>query len=194
MQLRNKSVLLLTLSYAAIGYFQYLFFYWIHYYFVRILGMSEEASGYYAGLPPLTMAFCMPIGGWLSDRTRSRRALVPMCGMLLGAVLLGCGVIAKTPFWIVFWFSLAMGAVGMAEGAFWSSIVEAGGNAGGTAAAIMNTGGNAGGLLAPVVTPVVSKMFGWPVGIALGGLVCLGGALCWIGIRPGREVHENVEH
>src|SRR2546422_720176 len=153
--LRNRSVWLLTFSYASIGYFQYLFFYWIHHYFVKILGMSEEASRYYAGLPPLTMAICMPIGGWLSDRLPPR-ALVPMCGMVLGALLLGCGVLAKTPFWIVFWFSLAMGAVGAAEGAFWSTVVEVGRSAGGTAAAIMNTGGNAGGMLAPYLTPLVS--------------------------------------
>jgi len=184
--LRNRSVWLLTFSYASIGYFQYLFFYWIHHYFVKILGMSEEASRYYAGLPPLTMAICMPIGGWLSDRLPPR-ALVPMCGMVLGALLLGCGVLAKTPFWIVFWFSLAMGAVGAAEGAFWSTVVEVGRSAGGTAAAIMNTGGNAGGMLAPYLTPLVSETLGWPVGISLGGVVCLAGALCWIGIRSERN-------
>jgi MFS family permease len=182
----NQSVWLLTLSYAAIGYFQYLFFYWMHYYFDDVLHLGKDASLYYAGIPPLTMAFCMPIGGWLSDRS-ARRSLVPMAGMALGALLLGCGVLAKAPFWIVFWFSLALGAVGAAEGAFWSTIVEAGGRFGGTAAAIMNTGGNGGGLLAPVVTPWVSASFGWPIGIALGGIVCFTGAICWIGIRPERK-------
>lgn len=186
--LRNRSLLLLTLSYAAIGYFQYLFFYWMHYYFVDVLHLGEQASRYYAGLPPLTMAICMPVGGWLSDRLRPNRALVPICGMIAGALLLGCGVLAKTPFWIVFWFSLALGAVGAAEAAFWSTIVEVGQPFGGAAAAIMNTGGNGGGMLAPYLTPLVSKALGWPVGIGLGGLVCLAGAMCWIGIR--RSEHE----
>jgi MFS family permease len=185
--LGNRRLLLLTFSYAAIGYFQYLFFYWMHFYFVDVLRLDANDSGYYAGLPPLTMAFCMPIGGWLSDRFRARPAVVPMFGMLLGAALLGCGVLAKTPFWIVFWFSLALGAVGAAEAAFWSTVVTVGGPFGGTAAAIMNTGGNGGGMLAPFLTPVVSKEFGWPIGIALGGLICLAGALCWIGIKPKHE-------
>jgi MFS family permease len=189
--LRNRNIWFLTLSYAAIGYFQYLFFYWMHYYFDDVLHLGKEASLYYAGIPPLTMALCMPIGGWLSDRS-ARRFIVPMGGMILGAVLLGCGVLAKTPFWIVFWFSLALGAVGAAEAAFWSSIVEAGGTFGGTAAAIMNTGGNAGGMLAPVITPLVSKTFGWPIGIALGGLVCLAGAMCWIRIRSNDERTVNT--
>jgi MFS family permease len=189
--LRNRSLWLLTLSYAAIGYFQYLFFYWMHYYFVDVLHLGDEASRYYAGLPPLTMAICMPIGGWLSDRLRPNRALVPICGMVAGALLLGCGVFAKTPFWIVFWFSLALGAVGAAEAAFWSTIVEVGQPFGGAAAAIMNTGGNGGGMLAPVVTPYVSKWFGWPVGIALGGLVCLAGAMCWIGIKQREHAFQT---
>jgi len=158
----------------------------MHYYFDDVLKLGKEASLYYAGIPPLVMAVCMPIGGWLSDRS-SRRSVVPMAGMVLGALLLGCGVLAKTPFWIVFWFSLALGAVGTAEGAFWSTIVEAGGSFGGTAAAIMNTGGNGGGMLAPVVTPWISERFGWQVGIALGGAVCLAGAMCWIGIRSERK-------
>jgi len=191
--LRNRNVWVLTLSYAAIGYFQYLFFYWMHYYFVDVLHLEKEASGYYAALPPLTMAICMPIGGWLSDRLQPNRALVPICGMVAGALLLGCGVFAKTPFWIVFWFSLALGAVGAAEAAFWSTIVEVGQPYGGAAAAIMNTGGNGGGMLAPYLTPLVSKAFGWPIGIALGGLVCLAGAMCWIGIS--RREHEfQVSH
>jgi len=186
--LRSRSLWLLTLSYAAIGYFQYLFFYWMHYYFDDVLHLGNEASRYYAGIPPLTMAFFMPLGGWLSDRLRPRRALVPFCGMVLGALLLGGGVMAKTPFWIVFWFSLALGCVGAAEGAFWTAAAETGG---GTGAAIMNTGGNGGGMLAPWLTPVVSQAFGWPVGIALGGVICFAGAICWFGINPKKECVSN---
>ena len=51
----------------------------------------------------------------------------------------------------------------------------------------MNTGGNGGGMLAPVVTPWVSSVFGWPAGIAIGGIVCVLGAICWLGINPSRE-------
>jgi MFS family permease len=188
--LKNRSVILLMVSYAAIGYFQYLFFYWMHYYFDEILHLGKSASRYYAGIPPLAMAIGMPLGGWLSDRLQSvlgyrwGRAVVPLGGMIAGAVLLGFGVAAKQPVWIVTWFSLALGVVGACEGSFWSTAVEVGGRLGGTAAAIINTGGNAGGLLAPVVTPWVSKHFHWQLGIGLGGLVCLLGALCWFWIDP----------
>jgi ACS family D-galactonate transporter-like MFS transporter len=191
--LRNRKVLLLTLSYAAIGYFQYLFFYWMHYYFRDILHFGEQASRYYASIPTLTMALCMPLGGWLADKFRSKRTLIPLYGMAFGGLLLIVSLFPKTPFSVLLFLSLALGAVGAAEGAFWSTIVEVGGGFGGTAAAIMNTGGNGGGMLAPYVTPLVSKAFGWPIGIALGGIICLAGALCWIGIKP-RENEFQTGH
>lgn len=184
-----RSLFFLTLSYAAIGYFQYLFFYWMHFYFDDVLKVGADRSKVFAGIPPLAMAVCMPIGGWLSARSERRfggyvgRALVPATGMLLSAVLLAIGVFAKQPGWIVFWFSLALGAAGLSEAAFWTTAVELGGARGALAAAICNTGGNAGGALAPYFTPLLSERFGWPVGIGVGGVVCLLGAACWLGIR-----------
>lgn len=48
---RHKNLILLTLSYAAVGYFQYLFFYWIHYYFETVLQLGSDASRKYATYP-----------------------------------------------------------------------------------------------------------------------------------------------
>src|SRR5947207_14209812 len=68
--LRNRSLMLLTLSYAAVGYFQYLFFYWMHYYFDEVVHMGKTESRYYSGMPTLAMAVCMPLGGWLTDKAQ----------------------------------------------------------------------------------------------------------------------------
>ena len=193
--LANRSLMLLTLSYAAVGYFQYLFFYWMHYYFDKVLALGDTTSRYYASIPPLAMALTMPMGGWISDRMqralgfRLGRIAVPATGMMLSALLLGLGVLAKQPAWIVVWFTLALGAIGASEGSFWSTAVELGGRKGGTAAAICNTGGNVGGMLAPWFTPLLSKEFGWPWGIGAGGLICLLGALCWFWIQPREETN-----
>jgi MFS family permease len=196
--LKNRSLLLLTLSYGAIGYFQYLFFYWMHYYFDEVLHLGKSASQFYAGIPPLAMAFGMPLGGWLSDQLqrslglRWGRAIVPIVGMIVGALLLGLGIGAKQPAWIIVWFSLALGVVGACEGSFWSTAVELGGPLGGTAAAIVNTGGNGGGLLAPYLTPLVSTKFGWPLGLSLGGIISFLGALCWFWIDPAEQKKEST--
>jgi MFS family permease len=191
--LGNRSLVLLTFSYAAIGYFEYLFFFWMHYYFDEVLRLGKSESRLYATLLYLAMAAGMVFGGWLSDRLlrmwgqRPGRAAVVVGGMLAGAALLYLGVLAREPGWIVAWFALALAAVGATEGPFWATAIDLGGRRGGTSAGIFNTGGNAGGTLAPIVTPLVSEHFGWQWGIGLGSLVCLAGACLWCGIDPGRR-------
>jgi MFS family permease len=190
--LRHRSLMLLTLVYAAIGYFQYMFFYWMNYYFESVLQLPEQESHYYAAIPPLAMAVGMPLGGWLSDQLEHRgkatwlRKVVPMAGMAAGAALLIAGVFAQEPEWIVTWFALALGAVGMAEGPSWATAIELGGRRGGSSAAIFNTGGNAGGILAPIITPVVGQLLGWGYAVALGALICVAGLVLWIWIEPGK--------
>ncbi len=188
--LGNRSLLLVTLSYAAVGYFQYLFVYWMQYYFDKVLHLGETASKYYAGILQVALALGMPLGGWLSGRladtlgVRRGRAFVSGGGMFASAVLLGLGVLAREPGWIVAWFALAHAAIGASDGPFWATAVDLGGSKGGTAAAICNTGGNVGGMLAPVMTPWISGHLGWPWGIGLGGVICFLGALCWCWIDP----------
>lgn len=198
---RHRSLILLTISYGTVGYFQYLFFYWMHYYFESVLKLGADDSRFYATIPPLAMALGMPLGGWLSDRIQSlfgwrvARAGQVFTAMTVSAGLLWLGVRVTEPFWIVTWLSLALGVLGMAEGPFWVTAVEVGGRRGGLSAAIFNTGGNAGGILAPVVTPWISDSlgYGWQTGLSLGSFVCLFGAACWIWITPGQTDDHRVE-
>jgi MFS family permease len=186
--LRSRSLWLLTLSYAAIGYFQYLFFYWMHYYFDHVLKWGTQESRNAAAAPVFAMALTMPLGGWLSQRFETRygwragRVFLASAGMLGAVVFLVIGVAADS--WKVAWFTLALGSLGLSEAAFWQTAVELGGKRGGTAAAVMNTGGNGIGLLAPIVTPWVAGQHGWKAGITLGAAVCFVGAVCWLWIFP----------
>jgi MFS family permease len=194
--LRNRSLLFLTASYAAVGYFEYLFFFWMDHYFQKQLELPNQQRRSYSAIVLLATAVGMALGGWLSDRLvqaygyRWGRALVPVGGMLASGGMLCLGLQATEPIWIVVCFSLALGAVGATEGPFWMTAVELGSGRGGTAAGILNTGGNAGGLLAPVVTPWVAKRFGWPLAISLASAVCLIGAMLWLWIDPRERVEE----
>jgi MFS family permease len=198
--LRNRSLVLLTISYGAIGYFEYLFYFWMHYYFDDILKVGKSESRLYSTILSLSMAAGMLLGGWLSDRIaqgrghRFARTTVVVGGMLLGAMLLFGGVLSSSVGWIVICFALAMAAVGATEGPSWATAIELGRKHGATAAGIFNTGGNAGGVVAPIITPLVSNYLGWGAGIALGGVVCLAGATLWWWIDPtgGREVPKLV--
>jgi len=198
---RHKNLILLTVSYAAVGYFQYLFFYWIHYYFREQLKLGDEASRFYAGIPPLAMAVCMPLGGWLSDRLQSAfgwrvaRSGLGFVSMAASGVLLWFGVGETEPVALVAWLACALGILGIVEGPFWATAVEVGGARGGSSAAIFNTGGNLGGLIAPVATPFLSSTlgFGWENAISVASIVALVGACCWLAIDEGEPIGETAK-
>jgi MFS family permease len=199
--LRHRSLLLLTLSYAAIGYFEYLFYFWMHFYLEDVLHLPKNSSRLYSTILFLAMAAGMLAGGWLSELltatwgTRRARATVVVGGMLVGAVFLGLGIMARDPLMVVTCFAVALAAGGATEGPFWATAIDLGKQHGGTSAGIFNTGGNAGGMLAPALTPLVSKYLGWPWAVALGSIVCLAGAALWLWIdpRPHREDAESSQ-
>ncbi len=188
--LRNRSLILLTVSYGLLGYIEYLFFYWMEYYFEKVLHLDKETGRLASTICTLTMGAGMFAGGWLADRLQARwgrrrgRKLVPAGGMALGAGLLLLGLAFSDPIWIVLCSALALAAVGASEGPFWTMAVELGGARGGTAAGILNTGGNAVGLLAPVLTPLIGASFGWHWAIAPGILAGVVGAVLWAWIVP----------
>ena len=195
--LLTPSLWLLTLSYAAVGYFQYLFFYWSEYYFKDVLRLSVGQSRTNTTILILALGIGMPIGGWLAGRAqrqftgRAGWRLVPGVAMVLSALFLFAGLAARDPIWIVILFGFAMFALGASESSFWQAAIELGGRRGGMAAAIVNTGGNGIGLLAPLLTPVISAYVGWKWGIAIGGFVGILGALCWCGIDPTRTASNS---
>jgi MFS family permease len=204
--LRNRNLVLLTLSYAAVGYVEYLFFFWAQYYFKDVLHLTKEASRTNSMILTLALAIGMIGGGWLADRLRptatSRwsRTAVPMVGLAASGGFLLVGVRCENVPAMVAFLSLALVAVGAAEAPTWTLAVELGGQHGGTAAAICNTSGNAIGLIAPILTPAVaawittqfavSKRIGWQWAITLGSAIALVGALLWFFIVPGRRSEE----
>jgi MFS family permease len=187
-RLLGASLLYLTLSYATVNYFQYLFFYWAQYYFEKVLQLSKEAARQDTTWLGVAMGTGMMVGGWLSDWAtahlgpRRGLALVPVGGLVLGALVTALGAFSREPGVVRACFVTAMAAVGTAEAAYWVTAVRLGGTRGGTAAGILNTGGNVGGLLAPIVTPWVGLFFGWQAGPGLASVACIAGAALWAGV------------
>jgi len=200
----NNTLWLLTLSYAAYGYFQYLFFYWLGYYFKEILEIPPVQARWATTWIMLTMGVGMAVGGRLTDvagnwlgTVRGRRTIV-ITGMGLGAVfglagvnstfivsrLAALGIEAEAFVCISVCLALSMAAVGMCEGVFWTTATDIGGRSGGLAGAFMNTGGNIGGLISPVLTPIVAERFGWPIAIGLACAISAVGGLTWLLITP----------
>jgi MFS family permease len=191
---RNRSLVLLTLSYGAYSYVQYLFFYWIEYYFGRVLKLPTEASREATFTITMAMAVGMAVGGWTADRLcgrlghRAGRRLVAFTGMGLCAGLSLLGVLTTDPQRIVWCFSLAFGVLGACEAIFWTTAAGLEPRNGGLACALLNTGGNGVGMLAPLLTPVIGREFGWDAAIVVASAVCAVGAALWLGIDPdGRK-------
>jgi MFS transporter, ACS family, D-galactonate transporter len=199
--LRRRSVVCVTLSYTAYGYFQYLFFYWIEYYFETIQGQGRGVSRGYSTMITLAMGAGMVCGGWLTDRVprsfsrRVRMLLMPTIGMIASGLVFEMGVVAPHPQATLVAFVIAAALLGMCEAGFWTTVVELGGPYGGTAAGLMNTGGNAGGFLSPLLTPYFSVYFatrygtnaGWRLSLAIAGAVVIAGAVLWWGINPTED-------
>src|SRR5262245_29439702 len=112
--LRNRNLVLLTLSYAAVGYVEYLFFFWAQYYFKDVLDLSKEDSRTYSMILNLALAGGMIAGGWLADRLRRasvsrwRRSVVPMVGLGASGVFLLNGVRCENVDVMVAFLSLAL--------------------------------------------------------------------------------------
>jgi MFS transporter, ACS family, D-galactonate transporter len=187
----NRSLVLLTLSYGAIGYVQYLFFYWVEYYFGNVLNLSPDESREAAFTITLAMAVGMAAGGWVSDKLS--RSIGPrwgyrtmaLFGMASGAMFSWFGIATSDPRQVVFWFSLSLGALGLCEGIFWTTAPTLAKRSGGLACALVNTGGNGVGMLAPVVTPWLADRYGWESAIIVACSVCAIGGVLWLGISPG---------
>ncbi len=196
----RPSVICIALSYAAYGYFQYLFFYWIEYYFVQIQHQGVAVARGYSTMITLGMGAGMIGGGWLADRVprsfspRTRRALVPVIGMIASGSVFELGLLATSAQDTLVAFVVAAALLGLCEAGFWTTVVELGGPFGGTAAGLMNTGGNAGGTLSPYLTPLFSTFFvthygddvGWRLSLAIAGAIVVAGAALWWGVIPSK--------
>jgi ACS family glucarate transporter-like MFS transporter len=197
--LRNRSLVLLTISYAAIGYFEYLFFFWTQHYFKEVRHVDVETSRLYSLITNLSMAAGMILGGGLTAvlvrrfGARLGLVIVPIVGMLAGAVFLLIAIQAKEADGMVFWLCLANAAVGSTEAPQWTIAIELGGRHGATAAGIFNTGGNLGGALAPYGTPFIKDMFrgSWNASIIASSVILLLGLSLWLWIDPRERVPES---
>ncbi|WP_165223437.1 MFS transporter [Aquisphaera insulae] len=198
--LRRRGVICITISYLAFCYFQYLFFYWMEYYFETIQGLSRESARNDSTMITLVMGVGMIAGGWLSDRAprslspRARRALVPVVGMLGSGIAFEFGLFAPGPTATLAAFAVAAAFTGACEAAFWTTAVELGAPLGGTAAGLMNMGGNLGGMISPALTPLLGSLFatasdpdsGWRTSLAIAGGIVVAGAALWLGIDPSQ--------
>jgi MFS family permease len=193
--LYRRELWLISLSYTAFGYFQYLFFYWMDYYLKDVLHVAKVNARNDSFWITLAQGAGMMLGGLCTDTicrwigvARGRRVIV-MTGMGMGAVGALVAVSVQSELHVVLALAVSMGALGMCEAVFWTTATDIGGRNRGLVAAVMNTFGNAGGLVSPTLTPALAQSsLGWPGAITVAcAIVAAGGFVwCWITPLPGR--------
>ncbi len=188
----DRNLMLLTYAYGALGYFQYIFFYWMYYYFGQVLHLGENVSARYTAIMFLVEGAIMPLGGLVSDRLARAygpqfgRRWVPMAGLTLGAVFTCAGTVSAGLI-AVACFSLAFGLAACCEGPFWATVTEMAGDHVGSASSILNTGAQVGGFFAPVLTPMIASRFGWSWGLYAGVAVVSSGIVALYFVKMGRD-------
>lgn len=188
--LRSRNVLLLSVGYLSVGYFEYIFFFWIYYYFGQIRHLSAPDASAYTTAIFLAWVVMSPLGGHFSDvlskqfGARWGRPIVPVFGILSGAVLLAVGTRLSNSLAVGATLALSFGLASSSDGAFWRAAIEAGGESAGAACGIMNTGSNIGGFIAPTLTPLIASFAGWSAALNFGCATAAAGVCIWFFLRP----------
>ncbi len=192
--LTDRNLVLLTIGYFAVDYFEYIFYYWIYYYLGTIRRLGAEESAGYTSMLFLTWVVVTPIGGWISDRMVARFGrrqglrIVGISGLVLSAALMFAGINAEATGVAVACMSLALGLASCSDVAYWAAAIEVGGKQVGAACGMMNSGGNIGGFLAPIMTPYIASFFGWTWGLYFGCIVVLIGVVVWFFIDAEKVI------
>jgi MFS family permease len=197
--LTNRDLMLLTAGYFTVNYFEYIFFFWLYYYFGQIRHMGENQSAIYTTLMWISWVIMTPVGGWISDRLMPRcgrngaRRLVIVTGLTLSVILVYIGTNVTGTFATVALLCLSLGFASSSDGPYWAAAIDAGGRHSGVAGGIFNMGGNLGGLIAPALTPWIAARAGWSWGLYAGALIVLAGVAVWFFIEGTPPVRAGVE-
>ncbi|MDE0127876.1 MAG: MFS transporter [Bryobacterales bacterium] len=191
--LRSRSLLLLTVAYFCVCYFEYIFFFWLYYYLGQIRGLPAEETGVATTIVFLAWAVMSPLGGWASDRLVARlgpktgRRIIPVACLALSGACLCIGINLANPVAAVALLALSFGLAACSDGPFWAAAVDIGGPHAGACCGFLNAGGNVGGV-APLVTPWIANRTSWSAGLYFAVLVLYSGVGVWFLIDPSKPL------
>lgn len=187
--LKNRNILLLTLSYACMSFLFYEVFNWFVYYLVEIREFDMRTAGYVTSSQWLAGAAGAALGGWFCDRLCARIGIrwgirwPIIIGLLGSAVFLIAGAFHSNPMIAVAMLGLCFLFNQLTDGAYWAASIAIGGDSSGTAGGILNTGSNTIGVLSAVLVPWLAHAFGWDFALASGAIFALVGALLLLFVR-----------
>jgi MFS transporter, ACS family, glucarate transporter len=187
--LKNRNVLILSLSYFLDSYVLFIFVFWLFKYLVDVRKFSLIGGGWATSAPFVVASVALPYFGYLSDRLCGRlgilqsRRLVAMGCLTSSALLLFAGAGASNAALALAAISLSVGFLFSTEGQYWATIIGLGGPNAGAASGLMNMAGNLGGVVSTAAMPLLVHYLGWTGALASGSALALVGAALWLAIR-----------
>jgi MFS transporter, ACS family, glucarate transporter len=191
--LRDRNVLLITLSYTCMNYVFYLLQVWCFLYLVQERHFSILESGWLAMAPPLGAALGCGIGGKLGDVCYLRYGArwgyrwVPLIGLPLGGVLLIAAVQASNAYWAVAALTAAYAAVELLEGPSWAAMLQVAQADSMAATGVLNTGGNIAGVIGIPLVGYLSGHGMWTAAFVIGALFAVLSGVLWLWIDADRR-------
>lgn len=195
--LKNRDILLLTLSYFCMNYVFYLFFNWFFYYLVDVRGFSAGDAGILSAGQWILGALGATAGGFICDALIRRTGLRPgprwlaVPSLVLCAVFLLAGANSASTTLTVTFLCICFGCTQLTEAAYWSTAISVAGRHASAAGGVMNTGGNVVGFVGGMLVPLIAKGWGWTVAVSSGAVFALLGAGLWMIIRGDRSMEED---
>jgi ACS family glucarate transporter-like MFS transporter len=191
---RNKSILVLTLSYFCFGYIAWMFFAWFYIYLAQERGLDLKSSALYSMLPFMAMTIGCLLGGVVSDSIVRRhglrlgRCLVPGVALASTAALLVLGSRAHGMRFAGITLACGAGALYLSQSAFWAVAADVAGEYAGVVSGMMNMGAQTGSACTASLTPWIAAHFGWEKSFGTAAALAVVGALAWIAIHPSRTL------
>ena len=194
--LKNRQVLLLTISYFCMNYIFYLIFNWFFIYLVNVRHVPEHQAGYLTASQYVVGSVGATLGGFLCDRLAKRLGprwgyrMLPIPCLLLTTVFLIAGAVVENSYLAVAFFAICSGLTQVTDPVYWGAIVAVSGRHAASAGGILNTGGNAVGGIGAIIVPLIAKQFGWVAAISSGGIFTIAAALLWLLIRSDQTMQD----
>lgn len=197
--LRDRQVLLLTLSYFSFGYVAFIFFTWLFKYLSSVRGLDLKASALYAILPFIAMSLGSWLGGVLGDRlTRRFGKRIGRCGvagvsLLMASIFVALATQVADARLAAVVLAGGAGALYMSISSFWSLSADFGGASAGSVSGVMNMANQTGSVITASLTAILADRFGWTSSFLVAAAICLVGAALWLFIDPEHRMNADAK-
>jgi len=198
--LRDRNIVLLSVSYLCMNYVFYLISFWCFLYLVEQRHFSVLEGGWLASLPYAGAALGGVVGGWVCDYLcatwglRNGYRAIPLVALPTAGLLLIWAVNSDNGYEAVAILAFAFASIELTEGPFLAAATAIAREHTTAATGVVNTGGNIGGIIATPIVAALSTHAGWTAAFVTGAAFALVSAALWLFVDASRTLAPAARH